>query len=68
MYLISDNSIYDELSIIIPDSDNLSKSEFYINPNISEEIIDTLINENFIQSSGKKSIAGNKETISYKIL
>ncbi len=66
LYLHDGN--YEELSVIIPDSKILGHKEFFINPNVDKKIIDALVKENFIQETGKKSIAGDKETKSYNLL
>ena len=58
---------YGDLSIIIPDSDELNRKEFFLNPDINMKIVTELEKENFIQKSGKESIAGDKKTISYII-
>jgi len=59
------NGLYDNLSVIIPDSKTLDHKEFFMNPDIEQNIIDTLKKENFIQETGKNSIAGDKPTKSY---
>jgi hypothetical protein len=59
---------YENLSVDIPKSDELEKEEFYINPDIPKEMIDTLTREGFIQCTCKKSKAGDKPTMSYKLV
>jgi len=59
---------YEDLSIIIPDSKELDKDEFYINPTLDVGIVDELENQGFIECTNKVSIAGNKETKSYKLV
>lgn len=59
---------YDDLSIIIPDSDKLERKEFFINPKIDQKIVSELEKENFIEYSGKESIAGEDKTKSYKLI
>ncbi|NPV12811.1 MAG: hypothetical protein HPY57_13580 [Ignavibacteria bacterium] len=59
---------YDDLSINITDSKNLGHKEFYLNPFINLEIVETLKNEGFIEETGKESVAGDKKTKSYLLL
>ena len=59
---------YEELSIIVPDSDNLGHKEFFLNPTVDKKIVDSLESENFIQSTGKTTMAGDKKTKSYTLL
>jgi hypothetical protein len=59
---------YDDLSVIIPDSDELGHKEFFINPKLDQNIVKALESENFIQESGKESIAGENKTKSYTLL
>lgn len=61
---IGDNK-YVDLSVIIPESKNLSKKEFFMNPEIDPKIIKQLKIENFIAESGKESVAGENKTKSY---
>ena len=58
---------YGDLSIIIPDSEELNRKEFFLNPEINTKIVEELETQNFIQKSGKESIAGDKKTKSYII-
>lgn len=58
---------YADLSIDIHGKD-LDKDEFFINPNIDKEIIETLENEGFIECTNKEIMAGNKKTKSYKLI
>lgn len=62
------SKLYQMLSIIIPDSENLSEKEFFINPKVDENIIEVLESENFISETGKESVAGDKEVKSYKLI
>jgi len=59
---------YQNLSIEIPDSKKLDRKEFYLNPDINIEIINTLKDEGFVEESGKQSIAGDEKTKSYTLL
>ena len=65
--LMLNDELYSELSIKVPDSDKLENNEFFLNPKIKKEIIDELINQGFITKTGKKSMAGDKETESYQL-
>ncbi len=65
--MYKDNYYYD-LSVIIPESKNLKENEFFINPNVEEGIIKTLIEQNFIEKGNKKAMAGDKETDLYRIV
>ena len=66
--IMLDNEIYQKLSITIPDSKKLDDSMFFMVPNVKKEIIDVLIDENFIEETDIESIAGDKETKAYKLL
>jgi len=59
---------YEDLSVIIPDSEELKHKEFFLNPKVNPKIVNTLVKENFIKESGKTSIAGDKQTKSYMIV
>ena len=65
VYLMLDGDIYEELSIIIPNSSKLKKDEFFINPKINDNIIKVLLDQNFISETGKEDMAGDKKTKSY---
>ena len=67
VYLFKDTEIYDNLSILLPNSHELRKGEFFLNPDINPNIVKELIEQNFITKKDIKSIAGDKETISYKL-
>lgn len=58
---------YTNLSIDIHGKE-LEKDEFFINPDIDKEMVNILEKEGFIQSTNKKIMAGDKETISYKLV
>lgn len=64
---LQDNK-YQDLSVNIPDSKYLGFKEFYLNPKVSPEIVDTLEKEGFIEKTGKSSVAGDKNTKSYVLL
>jgi len=59
---------YEDLSVIIPDSKELGHMEFFLNPKVNPKIVGALENENFIEETGKSSVAGEKETKSYMVL
>ena len=65
--LLLDGELYQNLSVEIPDTKLLSENEFFLNPEVKQRIIDILIMENFIEKTGKNSIAGDIETTSYKL-
>jgi hypothetical protein len=65
--LINNDELYDNLSIIIPDSKELDNNEFFLNTEIDNNIINELIKQGFIIKTEKKSIAGDKQTNSYKL-
>lgn len=65
---LNNNETYDDLSTIIPESKNLDKLEFFINPNLNSKIIDVLKQEGFIQKTNKESIAGDKKTTTYILI
>jgi len=66
--LMMDDLIYDNLSVNIEDSKKLDKEEFFLNPEIHKNIINELEIEGFIEKSGKKSFAGDKDAYSYRLV
>jgi len=66
--IILDDELYQTLSITIPDTKNLDDNMFFINPDVRPEIINVLIDDNFIEGTDIQAIAGDKETKAYKIL
>jgi len=60
--------IYEHLSIVVPDSKDLGNDEFFINPKIDKGMVNILIKEGFIECTNKKTIAGNKKSVSYKLV
>lgn len=68
IYIMLDDEIYQELSIEIPDTKQLENSGFFMNPEVNQDIINILIDENFIEETNKKSIAGDKEVKSYRVI
>jgi hypothetical protein len=65
--LIYNDKIWDNLSVTTPDSVKLSKNEFYLNPEINKNIVKELREQGFITKTGKKTLAGDKETESYSL-
>jgi len=65
--LYVDDSKYSDLSVTIPDTEDLNRKEFFLNPEINSKIVDELEKQNFISKTGKESIAGDKKTTSYII-
>jgi len=59
---------YENLSVVIPDSKKLGHKEFFLNPKVEKKIVDELIKENFIEETGKQSIAGDEKTKSFSLL
>lgn len=69
VYLMLDNDIYDNLSVEIPESINLNNDEFFLNPDIEKEIVDSLVEQGFISKGEKKSKIGpNTWTYSYNLV
>lgn len=65
--LINNDEIYDNLSVVIPDSKDLDSNEFYLNTDIDNNIVNELIKQGFIIKTDKQNIAGDKKTNSYKL-
>ena len=63
--LLYNDIYYDDLSVTTPDSENLEKNEFFVNPEIDENIVISLVEQGFITKSDKTTLAGDKETGSY---
>jgi len=59
---------YEDLSVTIPDSKDLDKDEFFLNPDIDKNLVNELVNQGFIEKSDKESMAGNKKTTSYTLI
>ena len=66
--LITDEHIYDNLSVTVPDSKDLDSNEFFLNTEIDKRIIKELLEQGFITKTNKKTMSGDIETISYKII
>jgi len=59
---------YEDLSIDVPDSEELDEDEFFINPSLKKGMIEELENQGFIECTNKISMSGEKETKSYKLV
>lgn len=66
--LITDEHVYDNLSVTVPDSKELDSNEFFLNMEVDKRIIKELIEQGFITKTNKKTMSGDIETISYKII
>ena len=58
---------YTDLSIDIHGKE-LNKDEFFINPDIDDNLIKELEEQGFIEMTDKKIMAGDKKTNSYKLV
>ena len=65
VFLMLDDEKYLELSIIIPDSNKLNKTEFFMNPKINQNIIDQL--KTFITKTDKVGNAAGENVFSYSL-
>jgi hypothetical protein len=68
VYLIYKGNLYEELSVIIPESDNINKDEFFLNPKVRYSIVNELETRKFIQKLDKQAKAGDKTAILYCII
>ena len=68
VYLYIGDKLYTEISIITSESEKLDNNEFFMKSDINNNIIQTLINEGFIEETYKKTKAGLDIVKSYKIL
>jgi len=66
--IIYKEHVYEHLSVDIPDSKDLGEDEFFINPIIDKGMVELLENEGFIECTNIKSMAGDKKTVSYKLV
>jgi hypothetical protein len=66
--LIYKGDLYEELSVVIPESDNINDDEFFLNPKVKYSIVSELENQKFIQKLNKRAKAGNRETVLYCII
>jgi hypothetical protein len=62
------NSLYNNLSVDIPESEKLDSDEFYLNPKVDKELVNMLVDQGFIEESGKEKMAGDEKTKSYKLV
>jgi hypothetical protein len=68
VYLVYNGDLYEELSVIIPESDSINKDEFFLNPKVRYNIINELESRKFIQKLNKQAKAGDKTTNLYCIV
>ena len=68
VYLVYDGELYEELSVIIPESDSINKDEFFLNPKVEYSIINALETQEYIQKLNKQAKAGEKITNLYYIV
>lgn len=59
---------YYDLSINIPGSDELDSDEFYLNPDIDNDLVKVLVDQGFLEETSHESMAGDKKTNSYKLV
>lgn len=59
---------YINLSVIVPETKNINKDEFFMNPKVDNKIITELEKQGFIQKLSQKTIAGENETNLYTII
>jgi len=67
VYLMLDGEVYQRLDIHIPDSDELNDDEFFMTPDVDQNIVDELENQGFIQKLDEESVAGDKKVTAYKL-
>jgi len=67
VYLQIDNETYDTLSIVIPETKNISEDEFFLNPKSNKKIVGELEKLGIIQKMDTKANAGGIETSLYFI-
>lgn len=67
VFLLDKGNIYQRLDVEIPESKNLADDEFFMSPDVRKEIIDSLIEQGFIEKLDKTSMAGDKKVIAYKL-
>jgi hypothetical protein len=68
VYLLYNGNLYEELSVIIPKSDDINKDEFFLNPKVRYSIVNTLEDRSIIQKLSKQAKAGDKTTFLYCIV
>jgi len=61
VYLMLDGEVYQRLDIHIPDSDELNDDEFFMTPDVDQNIVDELEDQGFIQKLDEESIVGDKK-------
>jgi hypothetical protein len=68
VYLLLGDDIYDNLSVELPDSEQLDIDEFFLNPELDTKIVDELVNQGFIEEGENETTAGDKPTKSYRLV
>ena len=66
--IMYDDALYIELSIEIPGSEELEPGEFFLNPDVDRKIVEELVEQNFIDKGNKTAVAGDQNTISYRLI
>lgn len=59
---------YYDLSVDIHHDEKLDEDEFFINPNIDDNMIKILKDQGFIECTNKEVMSGDKKTTSYKLI
>jgi len=65
--IMNNDSIYEDLSIFIPDTKKLNNNQFFVNPEVENYIIEVLIKQGFINKTNIKSKAGKDEVFAYNL-
>lgn len=68
VYLLYNGNLYEEISVIIPESDKINKDEFFLNPKVRYGIVNELENRKIIQKMDMQAKAGDKTTYLYCIV
>jgi hypothetical protein len=68
VYLVYNGNLYEEISVIIPESDTINQDEFFLNPKVKYSIVDALETQGYIQRLDKQAKAGEKTTNLYCII
>jgi hypothetical protein len=65
VFLMEDDKVYQRLDIDIPESQNLQEDEFFMSPDVRQEIVDELTEQGFIDKINKVAVAGDKKVMAY---